>query len=441
MQEALAKIKKELGPDAIIISSKLVRSKSGIFGLFSPKVYEVIAEADSRKVDVRKPSMAITDTFASKKAAEKDDLLSTDFFSELVKSAPKAGDTITPVKPVVTNKAAVPTITPPPAPRPSAMNDSFSSIKSEKIDLALKQAQLMEQNQRGQKTIQDLDNKIDQLSDIIQNFSTKLEPMKREFASNYTPAVENILVNLMENDVEEEYAHDICKRVQELMEKKEVSHLEALDYVLRDTIGEIKEIEPNKFERKVVMVIGPTGVGKTTTLVKLASYFVVKQELKVGIINTDVYRVAAQEQLKTFAKILNVPMAIVYKPSEIKDALKQFENMDIVFIDTAGKVSTDTEYQEDIKGFVEEGQVDDIYLALSGSSSTRILKETINNYAFLKKHNIIITKMDEGIRKGVLINVKMMSGRPLSYITIGQSVPDDIQKVDVSAVISDMMRY
>ena len=151
---------------------------------------------------------------------------------------------------------------------------------------------------------------------------------------DYVPSVENILMRLVEKDVDEEYAHDICSRISELMEKKNVSHIEALDHLLREIIGDVAQIEPNKFERKIVMIVGPTGVGKTTTLVKLASYFVVKQELKVGIINTDVYRVAAQEQLKTYAKILNVPMATVYKPSEIKTALKEFEEMDLVFVDT-----------------------------------------------------------------------------------------------------------
>lgn len=380
MQEALAKIKKELGSDAIILSSKRVHSKGGIFGFLSPKVYEVIAEYDPKS---------------------------------MVRERPKS------VK---------------------AVKPNTQPLKSDKIDKAVKQAELAEKRSE-KKAVEQLDNKIDQLSEIIQNFSTKFEYLKKDVTYDYEPQVENILIRLMERDVEEEYAHEICTKVTELMEKKQVSHIEALDHLLREIIGEIEEIQPNKFERRVVMIVGPTGVGKTTTLVKLASYFVVKQELKVGIINTDVYRVAAQEQLKTYSKILNVPMATVYKPSEMKAALKEFEDMDLVFVDTAGKVSNDKEYQQDVKAFIDEGQVDEIYLALCGSSSTKILKETINNYAFLKKHNIIVTKMDEGISNGVLINIKMYSKRPLSYVTIGQSVPDDIQKVDVSAIISDMVRY
>lgn len=380
MQEALAKIKKELGSDAIILSSKRVHSKGGIFGFLSPKVYEVIAEYDPKS---------------------------------MVRERPKS------VK---------------------AVKPNTQPLKSDKIDKAVKQAELAEKRSE-KKAVEQLDNKIDQLSEIIQNFSTKFEYLKKDVTYDYEPQVENILIRLMERDVEEEYAHEICTKVTELMEKKQVSHIEALDHLLREIIGEIEEIQPNKFERRVVMIVGPTGVGKTTTLVKLASYFVVKQELKVGIINTDVYRVAAQEQLKTYSKILNVPMATVYKPSEMKAALKEFEDMDLVFVDTAGKVSNDKEYQQDVKAFIDEGQVDEIYLALCGSSSTKILKETINNYTFLKKHNIIVTKMDEGISNGVLINIKMYSKRPLSYVTIGQSVPDDIQKVDVSAIISDMVRY
>ncbi|MBQ5851596.1 MAG: flagellar biosynthesis protein FlhF [Lachnospiraceae bacterium] len=426
MQEALSKIKKELGSDAIIVSSKQVRSKGGILGMFSPKVYEVIAEYDpvqNRKEQDRKLSFEKKRPSFTMPATDK-----------ATKTAPKVFSAPSSFQSEPLNKRSIVTF------GDMSASPSVRPIKSDKIDNAVKQVQLAEYKQ-DKKAIAELDNKIDQLSDIIQNFSTKFEYLKKDVAYDYSPQVENILMNLIENDVDEEYAHDICSRVQELMGRKDVTHLEALDHLLREIIGEISYIEPNKFERKVVMIVGPTGVGKTTTLVKLASYFVVKQELKVGIINTDVYRVAAQEQLKTFAKILNVPMATVYKPSEIKAALKEFEDMDIVFVDTAGKVSTDTEYQEDLKGYIAEGNIDEIYLALCGSSSNKILRETINNYAFLKKHNIIVTKMDEGISNGALINIKMMSGRPLSYVTVGQSVPDDIQKVDVSAIISDMVRY
>lgn len=379
VQEAIAKIKKELGAEAIILSTKHVRSKGGVFGFLSPKVYEVIAEYDPRD---------------------------------------------TPKERSKSTKTTKPNL----------------NVKSDKIEKAVKQAELVEKK-NDKKSMEQLDTKIDELSEIIQNFSTKFEYLKKDVTYDYEPKVENILIRLMEKDVEEEYAHEICGKVIELMEKKKVSHTEALDHILRDIIGEVKKIEPNKFERKVVMIVGPTGVGKTTTLVKLASYFVVKQELKVGIINTDVYRVAAQEQLKTYSKILDVPMSTVYKPSEMKAALKEFEDMDLVFVDTAGKVSSDKEYQEDVKGFIEEGNVDEIYVALCGSSSNKILKETIDNYAFLKRHNIVVTKMDEGISNGMLINIRIASDRPLSYVTNGQSVPDDIQKVDVAAIISEMVRY
>lgn len=381
MQEALEKIKKELGPDAIIVSSKRVSSKKGLFGLFSPKVIEVIADYDPAK----KRAVGAERSF-------------------------KPREKLKPIEPV----------------------------KSQNIDRMVSQA-LEKEKSQDKKAIAELDQKIDQLTDILSQFSTKVESGKGEV--ELCPELDVVYRNMLEQDAEPELAQELCQKAQELVNKRNAQPLEAMDHLLRELIGEVEVISHKKFERKVVMLIGPTGVGKTTTLVKLASYFVCKLDLKVGVINTDVYRVAAQEQLKTYAEILKVPMQTVYKAEELPAALQEFEEMDLVFIDTAGKVSDDTNYQQDVKDLLTYGKIDDIYLAVSGSTSLKNLKAAFVNYAFLKKHKIIVTKMDEGSNNGVLLNIRKYSGRPLSYITIGQSVPDDIQKVDVAAVISSMLRY
>ena len=187
------------------------------------------------------------------------------------------------------------------------------------------------------------------------------------------------------------------------------------------------------------MLVGPTGVGKTTTLVKLAYMLVYQEKLNVGVINTDSFRVAAQEHLKAYCEILQTDLLTVYKPDEISDAIKAFQDKDVILIDTAGKVSDDLGYRKDIEKIVGSGKIDDIYVTLSASTSTRVLEKTIENYKFLQKYNVIVTKIDETAYRGVFFYIAKMSGMPLSYVSVGQNVPDDIRIVDTAEIVKTVL--
>jgi flagellar biosynthesis protein FlhF len=210
--------------------------------------------------------------------------------------------------------------------------------------------------------------------------------------------------------------------------------------ILKDILGQPVYFQHTKYRQRVIMLVGPTGVGKTTTLVKMASFMAVKDRLNVGIINTDVYRVAAQEHLKAYSEILNTTLKTIYKPEEIKEALREMDKMDVILIDTAGKLSKDQAYQDELKCLMEVGDIDEIYLTISASTSEKVLRSVIKDYEFLKDFRVIVTKMDEVLSRGILFFIAKVSRRPLSYITTGQNVPDDIMQVNPDEVIDSILR-
>ena len=434
MQDALDKIKKELGPDAIVISSQRVRAKKGLFSFFSPKVYEVVASYSTKnQSDDFRPSYKSVDQMDTPilrkpkpSAAKKQNKPSNNNMHSARKEEPVFSEPEY-FKAAPKNK----------------LDNMIENALEWDMEQGRKTAQLELDSRRAEREkLEQLDNKIDQLSSILDEFSTKVINVNDKSELDLPAQIQKLYDNLIEADTQTEVARELVLQTMQILERKpEASEMEAMDHVLREFIGEVNEIEHKKFNQEKVMIIGPTGVGKTTTLVKLASYYVCQLGLKVAIINTDVYRVGAQEQLKTYAEILDVPLLTIYNPEEIPDAISQFSDMDIVFIDTAGKVSNDEKYQKEIEKLIQLGEIDEIYLAVSGSTQIRNLKELFANYAFLERHNIIVTKMDEGSRKGVFLNIRKYSNRPLSYETTGQSVPDDIQKVDVASIISEVLRY
>ena len=187
------------------------------------------------------------------------------------------------------------------------------------------------------------------------------------------------------------------------------------------------------------MFIGPTGVGKTTTLAKIAANYLLNSKKKVGLITTDTYRIAAVEQLKTYAEILGLPLSIVYSPNEIVDAIAQYSDKDIVLIDTAGRSHNNKAQMEEISAWIEASRADEVYLLVSMTTSNRNLRELVKNYSFLKNYKILLTKFDESPVVGMIINIRLLTGMKLSYITTGQNVPDDIEVADIDKILRTLL--
>ena len=174
--------------------------------------------------------------------------------------------------------------------------------------------------------------------------------------------------------------------------------------------------------------VGPTGAGKTTTLAKLAAHYRLNKNKAVSILTADTYRIAAIEQIRTFADIMNIRLQVVFSPDEVPEALVECTSDDIVFIDTAGRSPHNTEHMRDLEAFMAAIHPEEVHLVLSATTKDQDLSDTIAHYRHLGANRVLFTKFDETGQLGNVFNAVVKSGgMPVSYFTFGQSVPDDIE--------------
>jgi flagellar biosynthesis protein FlhF len=183
-------------------------------------------------------------------------------------------------------------------------------------------------------------------------------------------------------------------------------------------------------QRRIVALVGPTGVGKTTTIAKLAAHYRLKEKRRVGLITVDTYRVAAVEQLRTYADIIDLPMQVVSTPREMREATRQLDGLDLVLMDTAGRSPRDEIKIQELKAFLTEAGADEVHLVLSSGAGARTLVETAGRFAAVGTTSLILTKLDEATGLGNLLPLVRSSKLPVSYLTNGQNVPDDIETAD-----------
>lgn len=182
--------------------------------------------------------------------------------------------------------------------------------------------------------------------------------------------------------------------------------------------------------RKVTGFVGPTGVGKTTTIAKLAARLALFEHKKVGLITIDTYRIGAVEQLKTYGEIMGVPVATAMSPKELKEAVRTFEAQDVILIDTTGRPSHDAVRMQELRGFLEPVEDLTVCLVLSCTTRSRDLFRAVEDYRAVGYSQLVFTKLDETSARGVILEVARRTRQPVAYITNGQNVPDDLEKVD-----------
>lgn len=248
---------------------------------------------------------------------------------------------------------------------------------------------------------------------------------------------------LIENEVEPKIAADLMDEIgRSLPEDATVDHILASVYqkiVLM--IGKTYPIIPEENSPKFIFFLGSTGVGKTTTIAKLASNLKLGQKKKVMLATADTYRIAAVEQLKTYANILDVPLEVIYDHEELGNAIDEFRKYDVCLIDTAGRSHKNKDQISDIKKLIEQVPINEreIYLVLNAGSKYSDLKEIAEVYSEITDYILIFTKLDETSKEGVLLNMRMLTKRPLSYVTWGQNVPDDIGEVDAQKIAKKLL--
>jgi flagellar biosynthesis protein FlhF len=179
-----------------------------------------------------------------------------------------------------------------------------------------------------------------------------------------------------------------------------------------------------------VALIGPTGVGKTTTVAKLAARFALIERKRVALVTNDTYRLAAVDQLYRYGELMRLPVREVSSPAKVRAVLEEFQDLDLVLIDTAGRSQRDDLKMNDLRLFLEAARPDETHLVLSSTSESNLLGAVIERFSQFKVDRVLLTKLDETVSLGVLLNVLLRVDKQLSYVTTGQGVPDDIEVGD-----------
>lgn len=240
-----------------------------------------------------------------------------------------------------------------------------------------------------------------------------------------------LFADLIDADLSEEIARELVERVRAAAPSDELDDPLLLKArIARMIESEVPVSGPIRVvpgQQRLVALVGPTGVGKTTTIAKLAAIYRLKEKRRVGLVTVDTYRIAAVEQLRTYADIIDLPMQVVSTPREMREALRRLDGLDLILMDTAGRSPRDEIKIRELKAFVNEAGADEVHLVLSSVAAARTLQLTAEQFASVGTTSLIFTKLDEATGLGNLLPVVRQSGLPLSYMTNGQNVPDDIE--------------
>lgn len=247
------------------------------------------------------------------------------------------------------------------------------------------------------------------------------------------PALAPAYAALLESDAPEILARRLVRLAADRLEPDDYEHPAAIADALRNALAEMIPIAPPIAlggPRRIIALVGPTGVGKTTTVAKLAANIKLAAAARVGLITVDTYRVAAVEQLRTYAEIIDVPLAVASEPRHMKTALAELGDVDLVFIDTAGRGPRDQVKIRELAEFLAQAEPDEVHLVLSAAAAPKSLKAAVEHFAAVAVNRVVLTKLDELEAPGALLGQVALSSRPLSYLTTGQTVPDDVEPAD-----------
>ncbi len=367
MQKAFDAVKKDLGADAVILHTK-TRKRNGILGLWGKEMVEITASKD---VNIMQNAPAQPE----EKSAMKDG----NFLSDLYKR------------------------------HEGAVAKAIPAQADPALDSRILQYEL---------------NEIKQLVNNVLKRSQYAE------LSNLSDELLDFHLLLVQQHVSEDLAKEIIQRINNELRNEELNNRELIREVLKKTLANmIKQPDPITVNTpgKKVAFIGPTGVGKTTTIAKLAANFALQQGKNVGLITIDTYRIAAVEQLRIYADIINIPLEVVLTVHEMKRALEKLKGKDLILIDTAGRSQNNKMQMSELKAFLEVIDPDETHLVLSTITNYQNVMDTIDKFKYLDFDKLLFTKLDEAVNFGLILSVITKVSKSLSYLTMGQNVPDDIE--------------
>lgn len=405
-EEAIQKAKTEFGETAVIMNVKEVKPK-GIFRIFKSTTYEVTAAMEEKEQNVNQ-------TIAMQNMKKLHD--SINFAADEKIEIPKQES------------------------KPAEKIDT-KSVRMPDFSQLIRREQKKESEERQiEKRLDDLSNRLEEsLGHTSGGVELTKEPSAEEL--NF---IRILYSTLLKNEVSEKYVNQILDEVEQFIRPgNSVDMILANVYqklILR--FGQPKPIDLSGAKPKVLVFVGPTGVGKTTTIAKIASKYKVDYDKKVAFITSDTYRIAATEQLQVYANILDAPMTIVYSKDEINSAIEKYADYDMVFVDTAGFSHKNTPQRDDMKKLldeIDEKYRKEVYLVLSATTKYKDLLEIVDIYREITDYKFIFTKLDETTTYGNLLNIKLYAGAELSYMTIGQNVPDDIAIFDTQKIVKQLL--
>jgi flagellar biosynthesis protein FlhF len=283
----------------------------------------------------------------------------------------------------------------------------------------------------GAKYREDLQHQVDGLQSLVEDLCRQSDD---SVTRKLTPELAELLTELMDSELGGDLARELIDRLRSRTTESDWHdpHLlrARLSRMVEEEIQCCGPIQLSPGSQRVVALIGPTGVGKTTTIAKLAADFHLRQQRRVGLLTVDTYRIAAVDQLRTYADIIDLPMEVVSTPREMRTALAQLADCELVLMDTAGRSPCDSARIQELKSLLFEAQADEVHLVVSGVSTISSLKNTVSQFSTVGATGLLVTKLDEVTGLGNLLHLLRGCRLPLSYVTDGQSVPEDISPAD-----------
>lgn len=456
-EEALEKAKKEMGQGVVIMNVKVVKP-GGLFGFMKTPYYEVTAAMEERAEAPAQAAPAF-EHGSLNLAADEPLTLPKPGMAEERPAAQPAGPVRAAAAPEPFSEAA------------RAVGDILNAHAAAENDfMTLRNAEGAAkgeferkgaENKKSEKkaSMSDTDLIEERLENLQQFLEKKLTndlaaPEPKKELEKIMPSEDDnedsvrmfrmLYQTLLDNEVDEVYVNQLLDDVMKVARRGS-----SMDFILSHVyqkmilkFGNPKLVHKNEKKQRIVFFIGPTGVGKTTTIAKIASKFKVEHGKRVAFLTADTYRISATEQLRTYANILDAPLTVIYAPEEMAQAVEKLSDYDVIFVDTAGFSHKNEAQREDTRKLIsvlgEEYQTL-VYLVLSATTKYRDLKEICDMYKSIADYSLIFTKLDETSAYGNLLNIKLYSGADISYMTNGQNVPDDIEVFQSQEIVKKLL--
>lgn len=433
-EEALEKAKNEMGRGVVIMNVKVVKPK-GLFGFLKTPCYEVTAAMEEKEQPVSAPPVLPREHGSINLAADEQIELPKPGAGEPVRQA------VPPVEPL--SEAA------------RAVGDILNAHAAETDFAPVRNTETTERKSAYSDTDM-IEERLENLQQFLEkkltNDAVPKEPKKElerimpedDDNEDSVKIFRMMYQTLLDNEVDEVYVNQLLDDVMKVARKGS-----SMDFILSHVYQKmiLKFGNPNVITLKekgpqIAFFIGPTGVGKTTTIAKIASKFKVEQGKKVAFLTADTYRISATEQLRTYANILDAPLTVIYAPEEMAQAVAKLSEYDLIFVDTAGFSHKNETQREDTRKLLQVLGSDYqtiVYLVLSATTKYRDLKEICDMYRSITDYSLVFTKLDETSAYGNLLNIKLYSGADISYMTNGQNVPDDMEVFQSQEIVKKLL--